>query len=71
MARPKAKAPQRRYHLSGQSVVTLDGKEFYLGRYDLPKSIACYAVLIGIYQQHGLKLHSDFDASTLDERAAF
>ncbi len=28
MARPKAKAPARRYHLSGQSIVTIDGKDF-------------------------------------------
>ena len=71
MARPKAKAPQRRYHLSGQSVVTLDGKDFYLGKHDSPESIARYAVLIGIYQQNGFKLPGDFDLSTLDERAAF
>lgn len=30
MARPKAKASSLRYHLSGQSVVTIDGKDYYL-----------------------------------------
>lgn len=70
MARPKAKAPQRRYHLSGQSVVTIDGKDFYLGKHDSLESIARYAVLISIYQAGGLRLPDDFDAAALDERAA-
>ena len=61
MARPKAKAPARRYHLSGQSVVTLDGKDFYLGPHDSPESIARYAVLIAIYQQSGFRLPDDLD----------
>lgn len=70
MARPKAKAPALRYHLSGQSVVTIDGKDYYLGKHDSPESIARYAVLIGIYQAGGLKLPEDFDAAELDSKAA-
>ncbi len=70
MARPKAKAPTLRYHLSGQSVVTLDGKDYYLGKHDSPESLARYAVLIGIYQANGLKLPYDFDAELLDAKAA-
>jgi integrase len=70
MARPKAKAPSLRYHLSGQSVVTIDGKDFYLGKHDTPKSLARYAVLISIYQAGGLKLPSDFDQAELDAQAA-
>jgi len=70
MARPKAKAPARRCHLSGQSVVTIAGRDIYLGKHDSPESIARYAVLIGIYQQNGLSLPDDFDAAELDERAA-
>ncbi len=46
MARPKAKAPARRYHMSGNSVVTIAGRDFYLGKHDSPESIARYAVLI-------------------------
>jgi len=36
LAGPKAKAPARRYHNSGQSVVTIDGKDYYLGKHDSP-----------------------------------
>ena len=70
MARPKAKAPSRRYHLSGQSVVTIGGRDFYLGPHDSPESIARYAVLVGIYQRNGLSLPDDFDVTSLDEQAA-
>ena len=70
MARPKAKAPSRRYHLSGQSVVTIGGRDFYLGPHDSPESIARYAVLVGIYQRNGLSLPDDFDVASLDEQAA-
>lgn len=70
MARPKAKAPSLRYHLSGQSVVTVDGRDFYLGKHDSPESIARYAVLIGIYQMGGLTLPERFDLSSLDDRVA-
>lgn len=69
MARPKAKAPARRYHLSGQSVVTFDGKDFYLGKHDSPESIARYAVLIAIYQQNGFRLPDSFDLDELRDRA--
>ncbi|MEO8268519.1 MAG: hypothetical protein ABI557_02295 [Aureliella sp.] len=34
MVRPKAKAPTRRYHISGQSVTTIGGKDYYLGKHD-------------------------------------
>lgn len=70
MARPKAKAPNRRYHISGQSVVTIGGRDIYLGLHDSPESIARYAVLIGVYQSNGLTLPDDFDGSSLDARAA-
>ena len=69
MARPRAKAPARRYHLSGHSVVTIAGRDFYLGKHDSPESIARYAVLIRIYQANGLKLPEGFDVATLDEQA--
>ena len=68
MGRPKAKAPSLRYHLSGQSVVTIDGRDFYLGKHDSPKSIARYAVLISIYQQNGLRLPDGITLEQLDGR---
>ncbi len=66
MARPKAKAPSRRYHLSGQSVVTIDGKDYDLGIHDSPESMARYAVLISVYQANGLGFPMDFDPAQLD-----
>lgn len=70
MARPKVKAPARRYHLSGQSVVTIDGKDFYLGKHDSPESIARYAVLITTYQQNGFRLPDSLDGDEIKDRAA-
>ena len=65
MARPKAKAPARRYHISGQSVVTIAGSDFYLGPHDSPKAIERYAVLIALYQKHGLTLPRErYDAAS-------
>jgi integrase len=63
-------APARRYHLSGQSVVTIGGRDYYLGPHDSPESIARYAVLISIYQANGLTLPDGFDAASLDVQAA-
>lgn len=71
MARPKAKAPALRYHLSGQSIVTLDGRDFYLGKHGSPESLARYAVLIGIYQSGGLSLPEDFDMAMVEAKASF
>ena len=62
MARPKAKAPARSYHISGQSTVRIDGHDFYLGEHNSPESIARYAVLISIYPAGGMTLPEDFDA---------
>lgn len=70
MARPKAKAPERRYHISGQSVVTIDRKDIYLGKHDSPESIARYAVLIAIYQQNDFKLPDSFDLDEIKDRAS-
>jgi len=70
MSKPKSKAPARRFHLSGQSVVTIGGRDFYLGPHDSPESIARYAVLIGIYQANGLTLPEEFDPASLDVQAA-
>lgn len=66
MARPKAKAPNRTYHISGQSVVRLDGRDFYLGEHDSPESLARYAVLIATYQAGGMKLPANFEIGSLE-----
>ncbi|MCD0459972.1 tyrosine-type recombinase/integrase [Roseiconus lacunae] len=70
MARPKAKAPARRYHMSGQSVVTIAGRDFYLGTHDSPESIARYAALVAIYQQGNLTLPAGFELASLDPQVA-
>jgi len=70
MARPKAKVPTRQYRISGQSVVRIAGRDFYLGPHDSAESIGRYAVLVGIYQSNGLTLPDDFDAASLDVQAA-
>ncbi|MEQ1906735.1 MAG: tyrosine-type recombinase/integrase [Pirellulaceae bacterium] len=69
MSRPKAKTPALRYHLSGQSVVTIGGRDFYLGKHDSPESLARYAVLISTYQSHGLQLPDGFNDDQLKARA--
>src|SRR6056297_1425887 len=56
MSRPKSKMPTYRYHLSGQAVVTLDGRDFYLGPHQSAISLARYAALIRIYQKNNLTL---------------
>ena len=70
MPRPKAKAPARRYHLSGQSVVTIAGRDYYLGPHDSPESIARYAALIATYQQNGLTLPDGFALEMLEPLVA-
>ena len=70
MGRPRAKVPTRQYHISGQSVVRIAGRDIYLGPHDSPEAIARYAVLIGIYQANGLALPEGFDAASLDMQAA-
>ncbi len=54
MARPRTKQPAYRYHVSGQAVVTLGGKDFYLGKHDSPESHAKYHRLVGDYVANGL-----------------
>ncbi len=69
MPRPKSDAPRIQYHISGQSVVRIDGRDFYLGRHDSAESLARHAVLIAEYQAGGLSLPEGFDQETLYLRA--
>ena len=69
MSRPRSKVPQLRYHISGQSVVSIDGKDFYLGKHESAESVVKHAVLISAYQSGGLKLPDGFDQETLYLRA--
>jgi len=69
MARPKSDAPRIQAHISGQSVVRLDGQDYYLGKHGSPEAHARYAVLLSEYQKNGCKLPTGFDSKELGERA--
>ena len=52
------KAPSYRLHKpSGQAVVTIDGRDLYLGRHDTPASRAEYDRLIAEWLAGGRRLH--------------
>lgn len=55
MPRPRKTRPDYRYYVSGQAVVTLNGKNFYLGEHDSPESHARYARLIAEYIESGYR----------------
>ncbi|MEO1525809.1 MAG: site-specific integrase [Planctomycetota bacterium] len=69
MPRPKAKVPARRFHISGQSVVTIAGRDFYLGPHDSPQACARHSALIAVYQSHGLALPDGFDITEIEAAA--
>ncbi|MEM6468254.1 MAG: tyrosine-type recombinase/integrase [Planctomycetota bacterium] len=46
--------PSLRYHISGQSVVTFCGKNFYLGPHGSPEAQARYLALCGEYVSNGM-----------------
>lgn len=46
MPRLTNSAPKYRHHPTGQAVVTIDGKDFYLGKFGTADSKAMYARLI-------------------------
>ena len=51
MPRQRSAMPSYRFHVSGQAVVTLCGKDFYLGAHDTPESRARYFALLGRVQR--------------------
>lgn len=65
MPRSKAAVPSLRYHVSGQSIVQIDGATFYLGKHGSPESFARYAVLVREYQANGQTLPDGFTSQTL------
>lgn len=66
MPRPKSKMPARRFHVSGQSIVTFNSRTYYLGKHDSPESLARYAVLLAKYQAGGLKMPEDFSMGDIE-----
>ena len=53
MPRKKSRNPKYRYHVSGQAVVRLDGKDFYLGKHDTDESHVRYHALLKVYNDNG------------------
>jgi hypothetical protein len=54
-----SRTPSYRLHKStGQAVVTLDGRDFYLGRHGSPKSRAEYDRVIAEWLTNGRRLHA-------------
>ena len=67
MARPRSSMPKYRYHVSGQAVVTLAYRDYYLGPHDSPESRARYFELIAIYNEHGQSMPPDIPERQIDE----
>jgi len=59
MARQISARPAYRYHVSGQAIVTLCDRDFYLGQYNSPESNARYLELLKIYQENGHRMPSE------------
>jgi integrase len=55
----------RKHRASGQAIVTLDGKDFYLGPYDSHVSRREYDRLVGEWQQNGRRLPAKNDERSL------
>jgi integrase len=70
MVRPKAQTPALTYHISGHSVVRIDGRDFYLGTHGSAESLARYAFLIAEYQRNGLSLPDSFDIRPINALVA-
>lgn len=64
MPRLTTRIPKYQLHkASGQAVVTLDGRDFYLGEYNSPESKMEYNRLVGIWQVNGRRLPNDILSS--------
>lgn len=70
MPRKKIDAPSYRYHISGQAVVTFDGKNYYLGPHDSPESKARYYALLNEYHANGMQMpeHRDTQPAVITVR---
>jgi integrase len=55
----------REHKPSGQSVVTLDGRDHYLGKHGSPESRSKYERLIREYVNHGFRTPADSDRATI------
>ena len=70
MPRPRANVPALRCHISGQSVVTIGGRDFYLGKHGSAESLARYAVLVSDYQKNGLSIPDGYSIDDVNLKAS-
>jgi len=61
----------RRHKATGQAVVTLDGKDHYLGKFDSAASRREYDRLVSRWQQNGRTLPPSDDPTIVELCAAF
>jgi integrase len=62
----KSRVPSYRHHRpSGQAVVTLDGRDFYLGKWNTKPSLSEYERLTGQWLANGRRLPDDGDKADL------
>lgn len=59
MPRQKSAQPAYQFHVSGQALVRLDYKDFYLGQHGTPESYARYYSLLAEYNANGRKAPGD------------
>jgi len=59
MPRQKSAQPAYQFHFSGQAVVRLDSKDFYLGKHGTPESYAKYYNLLAQYNANGRQAPGD------------
>ena len=67
MPRKRSHAPGYRYHVSGQAVVTLDGRNFYLGEHGAPESWAKYYALLAEYNANGQRMPAKAETHKADQ----
>ena len=71
MARPKNRIPQPRQHSSGQARVTINGKDYLLGKFGSPEADEAYRRLIAQWlAKEGLFNPKDDDPVTIEELVA-
>ena len=62
MPRPKSLTPKyRRHKPTGQAVVRIDGRDYYLGEHGSPASKERYAVLMADYLTVGRVVEADLE----------
>lgn len=56
MPRRKSASPAYQFHVSGQARVSIDGRDYYLGKHGTPESYARYHAMLAAYNANGMKM---------------